>query len=67
MSDPLIAVDGFECGTCGHEWQAEIDDSIAEVRDSNGKLLAEGDDVIIIEVDFGVWKCVIMQLATLNS
>ena len=48
MSDPLIAVDGFECGTCGHEWQAEIDDSIAEVRDSNGKLLAEGDDVIII-------------------
>ena len=48
MPDPLIAVDGFECGTCGHEWMADLGDTVPEVRDSNGKLLSEGDDVVII-------------------
>jgi len=49
MPDPLIAEDGFECGTCGHEWLAELDDSIGEVRDANGNLLAPGDDVVVVK------------------
>ena len=49
MPDPLIAEDGFECGTCGHEWFADLDE-VREVRDINGKLLADGDDVVIIKV-----------------
>lgn len=49
MPDPLIAPDGYECDTCGHEWLAEVDDGIADVHDVNGKLLAEGDDVVVIK------------------
>lgn len=49
MPDPLIADDGFECGTCGHEWLDEPDDGIGEVRDVNGKILVPGDDVVIVK------------------
>lgn len=49
MPDPLIAEDGFECNTCGHEWFDELDDGVGEVRDVNGKLLVAGDDVVIIK------------------
>lgn len=48
MPDPLVAEDGFECATCGHEWMSDVDE-IREVRDSNGNLLANGDDVVIIK------------------
>ena len=51
MPDPLIAADGYECATCGHEWIIDApDDVVGEVRDSNGTLLADGDDVVIIKV-----------------
>ncbi len=49
MPDPLIAEDGYECATCGHEWLSELDDGIGEVRDANGNLLANGDDVTVIK------------------
>ena len=49
MPDPLIAEDGFECAICGHEWLAELDDGVGEVRDVNGNLLSPGDDVIVIK------------------
>ena len=49
MPDPLIADDGFECATCGHEWLADVDAGVGEVRDVNGNLLADGDDVVIIK------------------
>lgn len=49
MPEPLIAEDGFECGTCGHEWTDLTNDEIAEVRDVNGKVLSAGDDVVIIK------------------
>jgi len=49
MPDPLIAEDGYECATCGHEWLSEPDDGIGEVRDANGNLLANGDDVTVIK------------------
>ena len=46
MPEPLIAVDGFECATCGHEWSVEVAD---EVRDVNGNALSSGDDVVVIK------------------
>lgn len=48
MPEPLLSADGFECATCGHEWLADIDE-VGEVRDSNGNLLANGDDVVIVK------------------
>ena len=50
MPGPLTADDGFECATCGHEWLADLDDVAVEVRDVNGKLLAEGDDLSLIHI-----------------
>ena len=47
MPDPTVGADGFECATCGHEWQA--DEADEAVYDINGKQLAEGDDVVIIK------------------
>ncbi len=49
MPDPLIGPDGYECDTCGHAWAAAPEDGIGEVHDVNGKLLAEGDDVLVIK------------------
>ncbi|MFT7474180.1 MAG: protein PhnA [Verrucomicrobiales bacterium] len=49
MPDPLIATDGFECGTCGHEWLAEMDDGLGDIRDANGNPLADGDDVTVVK------------------
>ena len=49
MPEPLTTEDGCECGTCGHEWLAELSDGVGEVRDANGNLLAAGDDVIVIK------------------
>ena len=48
MPDPLISDDGFECATCGHEWLADLD-AVGEVRDVNGNLLANGDDVVVVK------------------
>ena len=49
MPEPLSTEDGFECATCGHEWLAELSDTVDDVRDANGNLLAAGDDVIVIK------------------
>jgi protein PhnA len=49
MPDPLIAADGFECGTCGHEWFAEVDDGLDDIRDANGNPLTNGDSVTVIK------------------
>ena len=49
MPEPLVAADGFECATCGHEWEAEPDDGLGDIRDINGKLLASGDDVVVVK------------------
>ena len=48
MPEPLMSDDGFECATCGHEWLADLDE-VREVHDVNGKLLEEGDDVVIVK------------------
>jgi protein PhnA len=49
MPDPLLAGDGYECGTCGHEWLAALDDGLGEIRDANGNLLVDGDAVSIVK------------------
>lgn len=48
MPDPLLADDGYECATCGHEWLTDVDE-VGEVRDVNGNLLADGDDIVIVK------------------
>lgn len=49
MPDPLVADDGYECATCGHEWLADLGDGVGEVHDANGNLLVNGDDVTVIK------------------
>lgn len=49
MPEPLEATDGYECATCGHEWQVEPGDGLDNIRDANGNLLASGDDVTVIK------------------
>lgn len=49
MPAPLISDDGFECATCGHEWLADADSGVGEVQDVNGKVLEEGDDVVVVK------------------
>ncbi|XKM12487.1 zinc ribbon domain-containing protein YjdM [Orbaceae bacterium ac157xtp] len=42
----------FVCPECAHEWnpaQAEQNHEVLEVKDSNGNLLADGDDIILIK------------------
>ena len=43
----------FVCPDCGHEWTGneveEHDDDAFIVKDSNGNLLADGDDVLLIK------------------
>ena len=43
----------FVCSDCGHEWTGneaeEHDDDQLIVKDSNGNLLADGDDVLLIK------------------
>lgn len=46
--------DNLVCADCGHEWPmvesaAVDDDTSAVVRDSNGKVLADGDAVVLIK------------------
>lgn len=49
MPDPLESGAGFECATCGHEWLADLGDGLGDIRDANGNLLSNGDDVIVIK------------------
>lgn len=49
MPDAMIATEGFECRTCGFEWEPETDGGVAEVRDVNGTKLADGDNVTIVK------------------
>ena len=53
MDDLLESSTGWECRTCGHEWEraAETEASSAPrvVKDSNGNVLADGDVVMLIK------------------
>ncbi|MBV6404338.1 MAG: hypothetical protein GFGODING_01088 [Flavobacteriales bacterium] len=37
------------CGACGHEWNPEELEAAAQVRDANGNVLQDGDDVVVIK------------------
>ena len=42
----------FVCPECAHEWNPEEQSNVSEglqVKDSNGNLLADGDDIILIK------------------
>ena len=49
MSDLLTTDKGFECVTCGHEWMADADGALANIRDANGNVLVDGDAVMIVK------------------
>ena len=55
MTDVLEHPDKWECITCGHEWEraAESDAGAASgervVKDAHGKILADGDCVVLIK------------------
>lgn len=53
MNDVLEHADRYECVTCGHEWereaQAEAPAGDRVVKDANGNVLADGDQVILIK------------------
>ena len=45
--------DNFVCADCGHEWpmvagKADDEDAVI-VKDANGNLLADGDDVVLVK------------------
>lgn len=42
----------FVCPDCGHEWtgeEHEVEEEALIVKDSNGNLLSDGDDVLLIK------------------
>jgi protein PhnA len=54
LEDIAVARDRYECVTCGHEWprvavEASDDEAPRVVRDANGNVLADGDDVILVK------------------
>jgi protein PhnA len=55
MEDVLTHDDHFECSTCGHEWERERPDEVAEVevarvvKDAVGNQLADGDTVTLVK------------------
>jgi protein PhnA len=55
MDDLLETATGWECKTCGHEWEraAETETETSSeprvVKDSNGNVLADGDVVMLIK------------------
>lgn len=39
----------FACPECGHEWDPTKVEQGLEVKDSNGQVLSDGDDVIVLK------------------
>lgn len=49
MPESLHAQDGYECGTCRHEWLGDADNGLSNIRNANGNLLINGDAVTVIK------------------
>ena len=54
LEEVTEAPDHYECVTCGHEWprprtEKVDDDAPRVVKDANGNVLSDGDDVILIK------------------
>ena len=45
--------ENYVCADCGYEWpmvaEAHADDTAAVVKDANGNVLADGDEVVLIK------------------
>lgn len=37
------------CAECGHEWNPEEVEAAARVKDANGNVLQDGDDVVVVK------------------
>lgn len=54
LENTYLDGDNFICADCGHEWpivaaSAAADEDAVVVRDSNGNLLSDGDDVVLVK------------------
>ncbi len=49
MNEVLTSEAGYECVTCGHEWQAEASESERVVKDAFGNVLADGDTITLLK------------------
>lgn len=53
MENTYPDAENFICADCGHEWpmlaMAAQDDDARVIKDSNGNVLADGDDVVLIK------------------
>ncbi|MFK7896358.1 MAG: zinc ribbon domain-containing protein YjdM [Myxococcota bacterium] len=49
LTDLLQSETGFECATCGHEWDQAAEGAALVVHDANGNLLQDGDTVTLIK------------------
>lgn len=53
MDDILTSESGYECVTCGHEWQKEAGGEAVSgervVKDAFGNVLADGDTVTLLK------------------
>src|SRR5690606_33269196 len=50
MADVVESSQGWECVTCGHEWERGPEpEQVRVVKDANGNVLIDGDVVILIK------------------
>lgn len=49
LQDLLESETGYECATCGHEWDRSLEATVLVVHDANGNLLTDGDSVTLIK------------------
>jgi len=49
MDDLLEEGGKFECLTCGHEWEVEVEEEASVVKDAYGNILQDGDIVAMIK------------------
>lgn len=49
MDEILTSEVGYECVTCGHEWQAEAESAERVVKDAFGNVLADGDTITLLK------------------
>lgn len=49
MDEILSSETGYECVTCGHEWQSEASSAERIVKDAFGNVLADGDTITLLK------------------
>ncbi len=47
MNDILEHSEIYECMTCGHEWEREVEERV--VKDAHGNVLVNGDVVVMVK------------------